>query len=137
MLELRMIDSLPEAQLEQLRRLYISADWLKEDEAWDFLPEILKRTEAAVGAFDGDELVGFGRAVSDGCSDGYIQDVVVDISCRGQGIGGRIVLMLEKILRARGVDWIALVGEPGTESFYQNLGLEKQPGYVFWKFPVR
>ena len=137
MTEIRLIDHLPEAQLEELRRLYISAGWLKEDEAWAFLPEMLKRTEAAVGAFDGESLVGFGRALSDGCSDAYIQDVVVALSCRKQGIGGRIIRALETVLRERGVDWIALVGEPGTGTFYQKLGLEIQPGYVFWKFPER
>ena len=37
-------------------------------------------------------------------------------------------------LWARGVDWIALVGEPGTEKFYARLGFERKDGFVLWKW---
>ena len=78
-------------------------------------------------------MVGFARALSDGCSDAYIQDVVVSPEFRRQGIGGKLIRFLEAELRRRGVDWIALVGEPGTENFYSRLGLKEQPGYTLWK----
>ena len=78
--------------------------------------------------------MGMGRALSDGCSDAYIQDVVVDPGFRGRGIGGKIVMFLVGELRARGVDWIALVGEPGTEAFYRSLGFAAPEGFTFWRF---
>ena len=37
------------------------------------------------------------------------------------------------VLKERGVDWIGLVGEPGTESFYRNLGFEEQKNFTLWK----
>ena len=73
-------------------------------------------------AFDGGRLIGMGRALSDGAGDAYIQDIVVDPDYRKQGIGGAIVKMLVAELRDAGVSWIGLVGAPGTEKFYRELG---------------
>jgi len=38
-------------------------------------------------------------------------------------------------LRKMGVDWIGLVGEPGTEKFYSKLKLKPKDGYTLWLFP--
>ena len=135
MLEYRIIRTISPAERSVLRKLYIGAGWITPDDPADFLPEAVSGSSVAVGAFDNGELVGFGRALSDGCSDAYIQDVVVDPGCRGQGIGSGIIRTLEAELRRRGVDWIALVGEPGTEKFYAGLGLKAEPGYTLWRFP--
>lgn len=135
MVEYRTVTALPEAALEQLRSLYVGAGWITPDDTADFLVPMLKQTQVAVGVFSGDDLVGFGRAVSDGCSDAYIQDVVVDPEFRKHGIGSGIIRRLELELRRCGIDWIGLVGEPGTESFYSRLGLESRKGYTLWTFP--
>ena len=76
-----------------------------------------------------------GRALSDNVSDAYIQDIAVSPAFRKHGIGGEIVRTIIAELRRRGVDWIALVGEPGTERFYRELGFEAKPDHTFWKLP--
>lgn len=131
--EIRQIVSPDAEQLLQLRELYIVANWISPDDPAEFLAPAIKGSTVAAGAFAGKDLVGFARALSDGCSDAYIQDVVVSPEFRGQGLGSRLIRFLESELRARGVDWIALVGEPGTEKFYLRLGLREQPGYTLWK----
>ena len=131
--EIRQIVSLDAEQLLQLRELYAVANWISPDDPAEFLAPAIAGSAVAAGAFAGKVLVGFARALSDGCSDAYIQDVVVSPEFRGQGIGSRLIRFLESELRARGVDWIALVGEPGTEKFYSGLGLKAQAGYTLWK----
>ena len=135
MFECRIINALAPDDLSALRKLYIESGWITPDDPANFLPEVLERSAVAVGAFNDGSLIGFGRALSDNCSDAYIQDVVVDPKFRGQGIGSRIIRFLEAELRRRGVDWIALVGEPGTEKFYSGLGLKAEPEYTLWRFP--
>ena len=119
--------------MKQLRELYCEAGWIEAGDAAEFLVPAITGSTVAAGAFENGELVGFGRALSDGCSDAYIQDVVVRKDYRGRGIGREIIRFLEVELRCKGVDWIGLVGEPGTEEFYSRLGLKRQPGYTLWK----
>ena len=75
-------------------------------------------------------LAGMGRVISDGVSDGYIQDLVVLPAYRRHGIGQKIVETLVEACKARGVLWIGLVAEPGSESFYERLGFNVMPGHV-------
>ena len=133
MVEIRQLSSPAAEDLLQLRELYLIAEWISADDPAEFLVSAIAGSTVAAGAFAGERLVGFARALSDGCSDAYIQDVVVSPEFRRQGIGGKLIRFLEAELRRRGVDWIALVGEPGTENFYSKLGLKEQPGYTLWK----
>ena len=113
-------------------QLYKEAGWWHSDYDRDisFIPEIVKGSTVFAAAFDGSCMIGMGRAVSDNCSDAYIQDVVVLKEYRNRGIGGRIILHLIDELKGRGIDWIGLIGEPGTESFYSKLGFGVLRGYI-------
>jgi spermidine synthase len=44
--------------------------------------------------------------------------------------GGEIVRLLIRELKAKGVDWIGLIGEPGTEKFYSRLGFSVLKGFI-------
>jgi len=74
--------------------------------------------------------VGMGRAISDGVSDAYIQDVTVLKELRGRGIGKGIVQTLTGFLKERGLQWIGLISEPGYERFYESLGFKVMPNYT-------
>ena len=100
-----------------------------------FLGAALGNSCAVAAAYDGKRLIGMGRALGDGVSDAYIQDVVVATEYRKRGIGGAIVRTLVAELRRRGVDWIGLVGAPGTENFYRSLGFAAPAGFTFWQAP--
>ena len=69
MCECQVINSLPPEALEDLRQLYISAGWITPEDNGRFLVPVLKQSAVAVALFDGGKLVGFGRALSDNCSD--------------------------------------------------------------------
>lgn len=135
-MEYRIITALSGADFIRLRQLYIEAGWISPDDPALFLHPAVAGSCAAVGAFDeNNHLTGFARALSDGCSDAYIQDVVVAPECRGQGIGRKLIDTIAAELRRRGVDWIGLVGEPGTEPFYRKQGFQAKPGYTLWMIP--
>ena len=130
-MRLEAVDSVkPEAVVD----LYMDAGWWEEGWSEDVIPAMVKNSFKFVGLFAGNELVGMGRALSDGVSDAYIQDIVVRTDYRGQGWGQKIVAFLVKELRKAGVDWIGLIGAPGTKDFYEKLGFAPMPNFVPMKF---
>ena len=125
----------PPVFLLQAAELYAGAEWISSVDEAGFLKKALENSTAVAAAYDcNNRLVGMGRAISDGVSDAYIQDVVVAPDFRKQGIGGKIVKQLVAELQSRGIDWIGLVGVPGTEKFYASLGFEAQEGHTLWLF---
>lgn len=130
-LHLEVVTSVrPEAVVD----LYRDAGWWEEGWSEDVIPAMVANSFRFAALFDGSELAGMGRALSDGVSDAYIQDVVVRTDYRGQGWGKKIVSRLVKELRAAGIDWIALVSAPGTQAFYEKLGFSVMPKFVPMKY---
>lgn len=74
--------------------------------------------------------VGMGRIISDGVSDGYIQDLVVLPGYRRTGIGSLVVSNLVKKGVEQGISWIGLIAEPGTENFYMPFGFHRMEGHT-------
>jgi ribosomal protein S18 acetylase RimI-like enzyme len=75
-----------------------------------------------VFAFDGDKLVGTGRALSDGVWRAAIYDVAVLPEYQGQGIGSAIIRHLVEHAKT---DVIMLYAAPGSEAFYERFGFSK------------
>ena len=74
----------------------------------------------AVGAWEGDRLVGFARAVVDGRFRAYIEDVVVEGGYRRQGVGGRLVA---RLLRELGpIETVSLFCDPALVPWYEGHG---------------
>ncbi|MCX8059181.1 MAG: GNAT family N-acetyltransferase [Spirochaetes bacterium] len=121
---------------EKIIELYKDAGWWDKNDEKDssLIKKIIKGSYIFVGAFLNNRLVGIGRVLSDGVSDAYIQDVVVSKDYRKQGIGSKIVEFILIYLKSKKINWIALIGEPGTENFYKKLGFEKMEKYVPYKY---
>jgi len=68
-----------------------------------------------------------GRAISDGVSDAYIQDLTVRNDCRNKGIGKMILQTLLDRLHADGIVWIGLIAEPGSRNLYRRAGFREMP----------
>jgi len=132
-LEFRIETGFSPEFLRAAARLYRLAGWVEEDDLCEFLGAALGNSCAVCAAYCDGKFAGMGRALGDGVSDAYIQDVVVDPEFRRRGVGSGIVRALTSELRRRGVDWIGLVGAPGTEAFYRALGLRAPEGFTFWR----
>ena len=71
-----------------------------------------------------------GRVISDGVSDGYIQDLVVLPEYRKTGVGRQIVATLVNKCVEPGISWIGLIAEPDTEKFYLPSGFHPMEGHT-------
>jgi len=134
--EYRILKEISPEDRAAMERLYRESGWIGPEDSAEFIAAGMANSAVAVAAYADGALVGMGRALSDNVSDAYIQDVAVSAAFRHRGIGGGIVRKLVEELRLRGVDWIALVGAPGTEQFYRELGFLDEPGHTFWKLPL-
>jgi GNAT superfamily N-acetyltransferase len=116
--------------------LYRAGGWWKEEYNQRELPRLIRGSFLFVVAVDRKtgHAVGMGRVISDGVSDGYIQDLVVLPEYRKTGIGARIVATLVKKCVERGISWIGIIAEPDTEKFYLPFGFHPMEGHVPLKF---
>src|SRR5277367_6530321 len=104
-----------EAPLEAIVDLYRAGGWWKETkENRERIPRMIGGSFCFMVARSAGRIVGMGRAISDGASDAYIQDVVVLRELRGQGIGRELVRRLTEVCVERKLDWVGLIAEPGT-----------------------
>ena len=123
---------------EDLIALYKHAGWLEnhEEAGTQWVKELLSGSLCCYGAFHDGRLVGFGRAISDGVSDAYIQDVVVLEDFRNAGLGTGIVKAILDELRSRKIQWIGLISTPGSAAFYRRLGFSTLTGHIPMRFVV-
>lgn len=109
--------------------LYREAGWIEAGADTGFIARILESSHW-IGAYDEGRLIGMGRAICDHASDAYIQDIVVSQAYRKRGIGGAIVTALVELVHSEGVDWVGLIGVPGSEGFYRKLGFSEMAGHL-------
>ena len=117
-----------DSQIRQITHIYRQEEWwyLQNDNP-DLVKGIVAGSHCFLLAVKETLVVGMGRAISDGVSDAYIQDVAVLDAHKGQVIGSQIVARLTERLLADGLNWIGLIAERGGHGFYKRLGFEKMP----------
>ncbi|MEQ1655393.1 MAG: GNAT family N-acetyltransferase [Nitrospira sp.] len=117
-------------QPEQLLTLFQQAPWAKGRTLND-ARDMLRHTDVALCAWDGDHLVGFGRVLTDFVYRATIWDVIVDEAYQKQGIGAEIVQRILHHPRLKKVElfWLC-TRRPG---FYEKLGFssKEQTGMVW------
>ena len=86
------------------------------------LQQVFQNSDVCCFVYDGDLLIGAGRALTDWLSYAVIFDVVLLPAYQGQGIGTEIVRYLAHHAKARNV---LLHSVPGKEGFYEKLGYRK------------
>lgn len=116
--------------VEGVLALYREGGWWSEGEDPAAIPVLLRGSVVVASAWADGRLVGMGRAIGDGASDAYIQDVIVSAGYRHRGIGRALVARLRDECLARGIGWLALVAAPGTSPLYEALGFRVMERYV-------
>jgi ribosomal protein S18 acetylase RimI-like enzyme len=81
-----------------------------------------------VAAYDDVRLVGFVRAISDGISNAYVKDVMVDPAYRRRGIGREMMRRL--MSRREGIRWVLHTSEQ-AKAFYEAIGFSRAPDMLW------
>ncbi len=104
---------------EPVRRFLSDNGWAHRVGEPERFARMMQGSNRAVVAWDEGRVVGFGRALCDGVSSGYLSMVAVAEDRRGQGIGR------EMVRRLMGDDaeitWTLRAGR-GSEEFWQKMG---------------
>jgi N-acetylglutamate synthase-like GNAT family acetyltransferase len=109
---------------EQLQNLFVKTAFWARSRNMDDLKMAISNSNPVVTVWDGDHLIGFARATSDGVYRAGIWDVVVDPDYQGVGLGRKLV---ETVLSHPLVSKVERVYLTTThqQSFYERIGFER------------
>lgn len=115
----------------QLVRLYAQAPWAA-GRTVDPVRDMLAYSDLVLSAWDGSQLVGFGRVLTDYVYRASIWDVIVDKDYQGQDIGTQI---MQRILQHPDLKRVELfwLCTRDKQAFYEKLGFSanEQIGMVW------
>ncbi len=115
-------------QRPEILNLYNDAGWTIYTATPDKLIEAVQNSLFTVTARNGEELIGFLRAVGDGLTIVYIQDILVLQNYRRQGIGRELLrIALEQFTSVRQIVLLT-DNKADTRAFYENAGLKQATG---------
>ncbi len=102
----------------QVRRLLDGAGWGPNRDADEIREAVV--VSVSLGAWDGERMVGYAGALSDGKYVAYVDPVVIDPEYRGRGIGERLVAALCRELAD--IQILYLFCRPERVAFYERNG---------------
>jgi ribosomal protein S18 acetylase RimI-like enzyme len=109
------------ANLDEMQQVYASVGWMKHNK--DIISKIFNASTQVTIATDGNRIIGFGRAISDGVFNAAIYDVVVHAEYQGMGIGK--LIMKDLLSNLRDISCVHLISTTGNENFYRRVGLKR------------
>lgn len=114
----------PAIDLQQVQQLFEAAAFWAGDRQISDWAIAIANSKPVVTAWDGDRLIGFARATSDGIFRATIWDVAIHPDYQGAGLGRRLVetvLMHPHVRRAERVYLMTT----NHQRFYQRIGFEE------------
>jgi GNAT superfamily N-acetyltransferase len=87
------------------------------------IQRMLDQANLTITAWDGDNFVGIGRALTDFSFCCYLSDLAVTKAYQKQGIGRAIIDVIESVLGPKVM--ITLLAAPEAMSYYPHVGFEK------------
>ncbi|OAT81969.1 GCN5 family acetyltransferase [Bacillus sp. MKU004] len=107
--------------LEEMKAVYQSVGWMKHSP--EVIKQVFESSNVIVIVKAEEQVVGFGRALSDGVFNAAIYDIVVHREFQNQGIARKIMTRL--LDRLQGVSCVHLISTSGNEEFYKKCGFKK------------
>ncbi len=112
----------------EITALYTAVGWSAYTEKPDTLREAFRNSMLVLAAWEGEKLTGIIRAVGDGCTVIFIQDLLVLPEYRRRGIGSALLKsVLDRYPRVRQIELVT-DNTPGTVAFYRSLGFRELSG---------
>lgn len=112
-----------QVDLYQLQELFRLAAFWAKDRSIEDLSIAIANSEPVVSVWDGEKLIGFARATSDGIYRATIWDVVIHPNYRGAGLGRKLVETVLTHPRMNRVERVYLT-TTHQQSFYERIGFE-------------
>ena len=110
---------------EEIIRLYSAVGWTAYTENMPALREGFKNSMLVLAAYDGEELLGLIRAVGDGATIVFVQDILVFPDKQRQGIGTALLkAILDRYPDVRQIE-LATDNTPKTVAFYKSMGFSE------------
>lgn len=111
-----------EFKFDEIKRLYTEVGWTAYTDDMGALEEGYKRSLKILAAYEADELLGIIRAVGDGYTIVFIQDILIFPERQGQGVGSALIkAMLDLYPNVRQIE-LATDNTEKTLAFYKSLG---------------
>ena len=104
---------------ELVRQFLMEAGWAHRVGDSERFRTLIENTDRTVVAWEDQQVVGFGRALCDGVSNGYISMVAVAADRQGQGIGRKLVESL--IDDDTNLTWVLRAGRD-SKGFWKSMG---------------
>ena len=115
---------IPNKGLLKLQKFFNrNAFWAKDRSIHD-LKKCLSNSDAIISLWSGTEIVGFGRALSDGVFRGVLWDIVIDKNHQGKGYGRLIVKNLLNTKKLRNTKKIYLM-TTNKRKFYSQTDFKE------------
>ena len=110
---------------EEILPLYGAVGWTNYTDRPEMLRKAYRNSLCILGAYDGARLVGLVRAVGDGASVVFVQDLLVLPEYQRQGVGTQLMRRLLDL--HADVYQIELLTDdtPKTTAFYESIGLTR------------
>ncbi|MEM6520801.1 MAG: GNAT family N-acetyltransferase [Cyanobacteria bacterium P01_D01_bin.71] len=120
-IQFKYVDTLETEHLNQLINLFQQAAFWASDRTPEDMAIAIAHSHPVVTAWDGDALIGFARATSDGIYRATIWDVVMHPDYQGAGLGRKLVqTVLSHPLMSR-IERVYLM-TTHQQAFYQRIG---------------
>lgn len=124
-------------EVDILTALYTSVQWTGYTDHPEKMARLLDGSYYYVSAFEEEKLVGLIRAIGDGASILYIQDILVDPTYQRRGIGSQ--LMQRLVADNSDIRQMVLITDDTvkTKTFYASLGfspIQDLDGVAFVKY---
>ncbi len=109
--------------LSQLQKLLASTAFWANERSLEGLAMAIANSDPVVSVWDGEKMIGFARATSDGIYRATIWDVVIHPDYRGVGLGQKLVETVLSHARMNRVERVYLMNTD-PQNFYQQIGFQ-------------